>query len=609
MHRRAAIQSAVVLASAISSIVFIARTAFTVEGERYFTLFDDAMISMRYARNLAQGHGLLWNIGQPPVEGYTNFLWTLWMATLHLLPLRESKISLLVLVSGAVILIANLVVVYRVAERVAPDARRVPTLAAWFTALYYPLIYWTLRGMEVGVVTLLVSASVLIALRLRDAARRRDVVALAALMILGVLTRPDVVVPCAVIAVFAVLNAGKGSRRIVAFVLVGAIAATIALCTAFRLQYYGAPLPNTFYLKVTGSALGDRVPRGLIGLLLLDLLHLIVPVALAALGLRPRASRGSQSAAYLLAAIFAALCGYSVYVGGDAWETLQFANRYITPAMPGLLILSALGVDDLVAGRWRSSRAVAPAIGALYLLVAVATVAAPATSENPVATGADNALRIARAALVLTPVFALPLIVTASGAPTRRTRRAVAAALVVATWTAINGQPASVWLFYNAAYVHDDEWAARYGLALRSATSDDATIAVTWGGAIPYFSHRTTIDLLGKSDPVIATTRRQPSVGFFPGHDKWDYAYSIGRLQPDVVAELWHASEDDVRTIEAAGYRRVAPWVFIRTASTRIDAPAVREAACVMLDHDPFVLGSVQRIDPDLDAHRRRYCR
>ena len=39
---------------------------------------DDAYISFRYARNLADGFGLVWNIGER-VEGYTNFLWTLLM--------------------------------------------------------------------------------------------------------------------------------------------------------------------------------------------------------------------------------------------------------------------------------------------------------------------------------------------------------------------------------------------------------------------------------------------------------------------------------------------------------------------------------------------------
>lgn len=39
---------------------------------------DDAYISFRYARNLADGVGFVWNVGEC-VEGYTNFLWTLLM--------------------------------------------------------------------------------------------------------------------------------------------------------------------------------------------------------------------------------------------------------------------------------------------------------------------------------------------------------------------------------------------------------------------------------------------------------------------------------------------------------------------------------------------------
>jgi arabinofuranosyltransferase len=38
---------------------------------------DDAFISFRYAQHCAEGHGLTWNIGEQPVQGYTNFLWTL----------------------------------------------------------------------------------------------------------------------------------------------------------------------------------------------------------------------------------------------------------------------------------------------------------------------------------------------------------------------------------------------------------------------------------------------------------------------------------------------------------------------------------------------------
>src|SRR5437660_6521261 len=136
---------------------FIARSAFRVDGVWHFSLFDDAMVSMRYARNLAHGHGLLWNPGQRPVEGYTNLLWTLWMAFLHLLPVPETKISLLVMLTSEALLLLNLVVVKRIAELLTPDAPVVAITAVILTGSFYPLIFWSLRGMEVGLLTLLIS--------------------------------------------------------------------------------------------------------------------------------------------------------------------------------------------------------------------------------------------------------------------------------------------------------------------------------------------------------------------------------------------------------------------------------------------------------------------
>jgi hypothetical protein len=583
------------------SLVFIARTAFIVNRELYFTLFDDAMISMRYARNLADGHGLLWNPGQAPVEGYTNFLWTLWMALLHLLRAPESKISLLVMLSGAVILIANLAIVRLVAARLAPESPLVATLAVWLTAAYYPLIYWTLRGMEVGLVTLTISASVLLALRLRDRFRFPDLIALALLMAIGILTRPDVIVPCVVISGFAVLTARPEHRRNVALVLGLAVAGTLAVHTGFRLYYYGAALPNTYYLKVSGATLEARVARGLRGLLGFGVLHLLVPLSLSAAGVIAayRAAR-AHPGAYLLAAIFLALCGYSAYVGGDAWDTMLYANRYITPAMPGLLILTALGIDDLVREHVGSRRRAVLGFAGLFVVVAALTVIAPAATQGLSATRADERWRIVRALLTLAPVFVLPLV---------RLRAARVVVVAIAVLVAVNGLALSLWLDHNAFYADDDEWTTRYGLALRAATADDASIAVTWAGAIPYFSHRPAIDLLGKSDRIVATSGRQPSAGFEPGHDKWDYAYSIGQLRPDVVADLWHASDDDVRSIERWRYVQLAPWVFVRADSTRVDKAAVRQAACRILPEDPFILGSETRSVPNLKDLVARYCR
>src|SRR5215208_101414 len=70
-----------------------------VNGSRVFYLDDVQMVGMRYGRNLAEGLGLVWNAGER-VEGYTNLLWTLFMALIHLTPLSDSKTSLVVLLAN-----------------------------------------------------------------------------------------------------------------------------------------------------------------------------------------------------------------------------------------------------------------------------------------------------------------------------------------------------------------------------------------------------------------------------------------------------------------------------------------------------------------------------
>ena len=84
----------------------------TLDGVRYWWLADDAMISMRYGRNLAEGLGLVWNAGEK-VEGYTNLLWTLFMALVHLTPLPDSKTSLIVLLVNVGIAAATVPLIAR----------------------------------------------------------------------------------------------------------------------------------------------------------------------------------------------------------------------------------------------------------------------------------------------------------------------------------------------------------------------------------------------------------------------------------------------------------------------------------------------------------------
>ena len=119
--------------------LFIYRTSFVVDGERYFSLFDDAMISMRYARNLARGYGLVWNPGGERIEGYTNPLWV----SLHVghppSSVAASKTSLPSRSPAAALLAANLVFVPPHRPRGNRRLRAAAVGAVVLTAWYLPL--------------------------------------------------------------------------------------------------------------------------------------------------------------------------------------------------------------------------------------------------------------------------------------------------------------------------------------------------------------------------------------------------------------------------------------------------------------------------------------
>ena len=44
---------------------------------------EDAAMLMRYSRHLAAGHGIVWNIGEKPVDGATDFLFMVVLAAVH----------------------------------------------------------------------------------------------------------------------------------------------------------------------------------------------------------------------------------------------------------------------------------------------------------------------------------------------------------------------------------------------------------------------------------------------------------------------------------------------------------------------------------------------
>jgi hypothetical protein len=215
--------------------------------------------------------------------------------------------------------------------------------------------------------------------------------------------------------------------------------------------------------------------------------------------------------------------------------------------LPLLLVLALLGVEAL-----RSARGPAAlwgfAVGGLF-------VGGFALYRLPTWRDASAVAELLATALAFAALWL--------GRRERIARSPAARAAIATLWLLVlvglvNGRPVAEWVSGGGIHVRDDENKVREALWIRAATPADARIAVVWAGTVPYFSHRRAIDLLGKNDPVIAHGRARQL--FSPGHDKWDYEYSIGQLQPDLVIELWKDTPHDRRQMRAWGYEHVGDY-------------------------------------------------
>lgn len=474
---------------------YILATSFIVDGTRYYILFDDAMISMRYAYNLAHGNGLVWNIGER-VEGFTNPLWVLYMALLHLLPIPLAKVSLAVQITGAVLLGANLYFVRRIVEYFTGDLLAM-LAAVSFTAFYAPLLSWGLLGMEVSALALIVTASIWMLL---NNGTERFSPWVYVLLGVSTLIRPDMAVTYAVILA-VMLIAQKQHRRAHALWGIGLLLLCLGTQTAARWVYYGQLLPNTYYLKVEGWPFSLRILRGLYALVWFIyytnwVLFLLPPAILL--------FRRDWKAALPLVVIAGQLA-YSVYVGGDAWEDHGGANRYIAIAMPLFFALLVVVLDML----------------------------------RKLAALAAGSMRLAQLG--------------------SRLGWAVAFVIAMLNFNLLMGDWKSIqrWdLARRPDYVAGSDHNLGIALALQSTTKPGASIAVTGAGTIPYLLPADRVlDILGKTDPLIAhePVRTPMSIedvpDMRPGHMKWDYAHTFGDLKPDVIVAIWPGTDK-----EAASY-------------------------------------------------------
>lgn len=293
---------------------------------------DDAFISFRYARNVASGQGWVYNPGGEPVEGFTNFLWTLLLIPCFWLRIEPMPAAQLL---GALCSVGVLGLTLKLAQSgMEKPQSPLALLAPLLLSLTGAFTYQAVTGLETQLFILGLVIGIYGFLR-RDT---RSLIGSAAGFAIAALTRPEAVALYGLTLLFLLIAWKRGDaqrRQVLCFALVFLI--PIVLFQLWRVRTFGDWLPNTYYTKV--GTPGETIPEGWKYLYDFFQKHgTFLPWALALLPLIWYRWRVRE--VYLLS-IVAAQCAIVVYEGGD-WMPL---HRLLAPMLPALFVLLTQGVD------------------------------------------------------------------------------------------------------------------------------------------------------------------------------------------------------------------------------------------------------------------------
>ena len=232
-------------------------------GYRPFKGTDDAYIYFVYAKNVANGHGMVYTPGGEKVEGFTSMLWMLITLFCYLLTSHFQYVLMalnVLMVSFALYRLVRFIDVYYV-----KDNKSIISMASLFflflVLMVKGYIDWTIFSLlETGLwSTLLILCTVfLLEASMGNTKIPRQRIYFSVLLGLLVLTRPESLLWGTVFVIlfgFITWNHTKNFRKVINALLfpAGIFILTVILLISFRLSYFGYPLPNTYYAKVSAN--------------------------------------------------------------------------------------------------------------------------------------------------------------------------------------------------------------------------------------------------------------------------------------------------------------------------------------------------------------------
>ncbi len=301
--------------------------------------FEDAAMIMRYAQHLAGGHGIVWNIGEAPVDGATDFLFMVASAALIKLGFTVGQA---VRGIGFAAHLFTVLLVYWTNRRIHDGNIALSLLSGLYLAVGTGLSYVS-AYFGTPFFALAAASTWTLGLLLMKEENPRWWLSLA-FALSGLVTgliRPEGVILASLILLAIIFMRGlKNSISII--VIFGVVFLTLGgAYFIWRWNYFGYPLPNPFYKKGEGGWSWDTFNKSM-----LNELRLALPVVFAfILGFRSDKTV-KQTVAYLIP-----ILGFAAAFGLISDE-MNYGARFQYAVVPIALMswIPLLGVGRVEAG-------------------------------------------------------------------------------------------------------------------------------------------------------------------------------------------------------------------------------------------------------------------
>ena len=284
---------------------------------------DDAFISMRYARNVVEGKGLVFNVGEH-VEGYTNFAWVMLLAMGFIAQLNVPFFARAASIFFAVLTLFGVFMYLRAKYRRNPVFLLIILL---LLASNGDFAAWSNSAME----TMMFTCFLFFGAITFDCRSYKPLFLSGFLLTMAMFARPEGCIPVVLFSAFTAVSSFIRTKNYRYSLLhAGSFLLPVLLLYApyffIRYNYYGYLFPNTFYAKVGNSIL--QVMRGICytANFIFDYVFLIVPACFGYIFFFKRYFH------FVLLILF--YMGYVVYVGGDPFP----AYRFLIPLSPFIYI-------------------------------------------------------------------------------------------------------------------------------------------------------------------------------------------------------------------------------------------------------------------------------